>query len=242
MPQFDILVHVRSAEGESLSARAAFALARRLDACAHGMFVASLGAVAFSTPETVVFQVHEADHFYEEALGMRNWWQAETAAHGVAGDWLVAQGEPVEALCHAARWCDLVVAERPTLNPDAPTGWGTVSRTVFGAGTPVVVVPQTARVDTLGERIVIAWNHSRESIRAIHGALPLLQRAAQVTVLDGARREDLIGVRHLPHLDLRAYLARHEVKAEFTPFAPKSDHGAAILSAARDTHADLVVM
>jgi nucleotide-binding universal stress UspA family protein len=242
MPQFDILVHVRNAEGDSLSARAAFALARRLDAHLHGMHVASLGAVAFSTPETVVFQVHEADHFYEEALSRRSWWQGLLDQHAVGGDWLVAQGEPVEALCHAARWCDLVVAERPTLNPDAPTGWGTVSRTVFGAGVPVVVVPQTAKVDTLGDRVLIAWNHSRESIRAIHGALPLLKRAANIVVLDGARREDLLGARHLPHLDLQQYLTRHGVTAQFRAFTPKSDFGPGILAVAHETRADLIVM
>jgi nucleotide-binding universal stress UspA family protein len=242
MPHFDILVHVRNADGESLAARAAFALARRLDAHLYGMQVASLGAVAFSTPETVVFQVHEADHFYDEALARKNWWQSQLDAHAVSGEWLVAQGEPVEALCHAARWCDLVVAERPTLNPDAPTGWGAVSRTVFGAGVPVVVVPQTAKVDVLGERILIAWNHSRESIRAICGALPLLRRAASVIVLDGARREDIFGARHLPHLDLKKYFARHGVNAEFHAFTPKNDYGAAILAAAHEAESDLIVM
>jgi nucleotide-binding universal stress UspA family protein len=242
MPQFDILVHVRNADGDSLAARAAFVLARRLDAHLHGMYVASLGAVAFSTPETVVFQVHEADHFYDEALARRSWWQGLLDAHTASGEWLVAQGEPVEALCHAARWCNMVVAERPTLNPDAPTGWGTVSRTVFGAGVPVFVVPETAKIPTLGERILIAWNHSREAIRAIHGALPLLRQAAQVIVLDGVQQDALIGARHLPHLDLQKYFARHGVSAQFREFKPKNDNGAAILAAAHETQADMIVM
>ncbi len=242
MPQFDILVHVRSADGESLAARAAFMLARRLDAHLHGMYVASLGAVAFSTPETVVFQVHEADHFYDEAMARRSWWQGLLDSHAVSGEWLVAQGEPVEALCHAARWCHLVVAERPTLNPDAPTGWGTVSRTVFGAGVPVVVVPETAKVQALGERVLIAWNHSREAIRAIHGALPLLRQAAHIVVLDGVQQDALIGARHLPHLDLQKYFQRHGIDAEFREFKPKNDYGAGILAAAHEVNADMIVM
>jgi nucleotide-binding universal stress UspA family protein len=235
-------VHVRSAEGESLAARAGFALAQRLQAYLYGLYVAPMGAVAFSTPETVVFQVHEADHLFDEAMARKDWWQAQLDAHHAAGEWLVAQGEPVEALCHAARWCDLVVAERPTLNPDAPTGWGTVSRTVFGAGAPVIVVPETAKVGTLGERILIAWNHSRESMRAIHGVLPLLTRATQVVVLDGTQGEDLLGARHLPKLDLPAWFARRGIAAEFRSFAPKSDYGAAILNVAHEMNADLIVM
>jgi nucleotide-binding universal stress UspA family protein len=242
MSHWDILVHVRSADSDSLAARAAFALARRLDAHLYGMQVAALGAVAFSTPETVVFQVHEADHFYEEALARQKWWQALLDTHALKGEWLVAQGEPVEALCHAARWCDLVVAERPTLNPDAPTGWGTVSRTVFGAGVPVVVVPQKATLDTLGENVLVAWNHSRESIRAMHWALPLLKRAARVVVLNGTPRDDGLGVRHLPHLDLQDFLTRHGVNAQLRDFNPKGDYGAAILAAAHDMPADMIVM
>ncbi|MDR3388007.1 MAG: universal stress protein [Rudaea sp.] len=242
MPQFDILVHVRNTNGESLAARAAFVLAQRLEAHLYGMHVASLGAVAFSTPETVVFQVHEADHFYDEALARRNWWQGLLEAHTISGEWLVAQGEPVEALCHAARWCDLVVAERPTLNPDAPTGWGTVSRTVFGAGVPVVVVPEAAKIQTLGESVLIAWNHSREAIRAIHGSLPLLRKGAKIVVLDGVQQDALIGARHLPHLDLQKYFSRHGVAAEFRAFNPKNDYGSAILASAHEMQADMIVM
>jgi nucleotide-binding universal stress UspA family protein len=242
MSSFDIVVHVRDTGGEPHAARAAFALANRLQAYTYGLYVAPLGAVAFSTPETVVFQINEADRLYNEAIGKRDWWSALLRTNQCGGEWLVAQGEPVEALCHAARWCDLVVAERPTLQADAPTGWGTVSRTVFGAGTPVVVVPEAAKSMTLGERVLVAWNHSREAMRAIHGAVPVLMRAAQIVVLDGAPQQDRLGARHLPQLDLRAWLARRGVKAEFRNFTPKNDFGAAILAAAHETQSDLIVM
>lgn len=242
MAKLDILVHLRSHEGESLAAGVALALARRLEAYVYGLYVAPMGSVAFSTPETVVFQVHEADHLYDEAIGQGGWWRSLLAQNGVAGEWLVAQGEPVEAICHAARWCDLVVAKRPVLNPDAPVGWGTVSRTVFGAGVPVVVVPETAKIGEIGARVLIAWNHSREATRAIRGALPLLAKAQQIVVLDGAEQPVLVGARHLPQLDLRDFFARHGVSAEFRDFSVRSDYGAAILDAAHAMQADLIIM
>lgn len=242
MARIDILVHLRSHEGETLAGAVALALARRVEAYVYGLYVAPMGSVAFSTPETVVFQVHEADHLFEEALAQGGWWKSLLDEAGVAGEWLVAQGEPVEAICHAARWCDLVVAKRPVLNPDAPIGWGTVSRTVFGAGVPVVVVPETAKIGELGARVLVAWNHSREATRAIRGALPLLQRAEQIVVLDGTEQQLLIGARHMPQLDLEAYFARHGVNAEFREFAVRSDYGAAILDAARIMQADMIVM
>lgn len=242
MPRFDILVHLRRHDGDSLAATFGFALARRLKAHVLGLHVASLGSVAYSTLETVVFQVQEADDLYRAALAQRPAWERRLAAQGLDGEWLVAQGEPVEAICHAARWCDLVVAERPQLHADAPVGWGTVSRTVFGAGVPVVVVPQSAKTGSIGERIVIAWNHSREAARAIHGALPLLRLAQEIVVLDGVEQQSLVGARHLPQLDLAAYFARHGIVAEFRDFKPKSDYGAGIVAAAREGAADLIVM
>jgi len=242
MARFDILVHVRSYEGDSLAATVALALARRLDAYVSGLHVAALGTVAYSTLETVVFQVQEADDLYHTAIAQRESWAQRLGAAGVAGDWLVAQGEPVEAICHAARWCDLVVAERPQLNADAPIGWGLVSRAVFGAGVPVVVVPETAKPASVGERVLVAWNHSREAARAIHGALPLLRLAKQVVVLDGAEQASLVGARHLPALDLAGYLARHGVTAEFRPFTVTSGYGAGILDAAHAAQSDLIVM
>ncbi len=238
----DILVHVRAASGNSLAAKAALAIARRTPCYLYGMQIAPLGGIVFSTPETAVFQAQDADDLFRAAQARQSWWEQILANGAASGEWLAAQGEPVEALCHAARWCDLIVADRPTSNPEAPTGWGTVSRTVFGAGIPVVVVPQAAEIASLGERVLIAWNRSRESTLAIRGALPLLKTAQQIVVLDGMPNEDRLGARHLPPFDLAAYLARHEVNAQFRRFAPKGEFGANILAAARETESDMIVM
>jgi nucleotide-binding universal stress UspA family protein len=243
MSQLDILVHVRNTGGDSLAVRAALAIARRIgNAYLYGLYAAPLGAVAFSTPETVVFQATEADQLYRDALGRRGWWQAQLDAAGAHGEWLVAQGEPVEALCLASRWCDLIVAERPTLNPDAPIGWGTVSRTVFGAGVPVLVVPETAKADSVGARVLVAWNHSREAMRAIRGALPVLTRAELVIVLDGTPQEDRLVMRHQPRVDLSSWFERRGIPAQFRSFTPKGDPGAGILANARESGADMIVM
>ena len=146
-------------------------------------------------------------------------------------------------LCHAARWSDLVVVERPQLNPDAPTGWGVVSRTVFAASAPVVVVPDSVTLERAATHIVVAWNCSREAALAIRGALPLLRLAEQVVVLEGDPVENPFGLRYLPKLDLRTWLTRHGVAAEFRAFKPPTkERGAALLEAAHALSADLIVM
>lgn len=236
----DVLVHLRRYDGDPAAARAARLLAQRVEAKLHGLYVAPIPPAAFTSPETVAVLVHESDRRYREAQGAGAWWSG--LLQGAAGDWLVALADPLDAVAHAARWCDLVVIERPMQNPDAPVGWGLVSRSVFDGGAPVLVVPDTAALATLGERIVVAWNGSREAVRAVHGALPLLARAGQILVLDGSSEPDAGGMLKLPRFDLAAYLSRHGIRADFHPFGGGSGKGVEILDAAHTATADLVVM
>lgn len=243
MAKLDVLIHLRRTDAVTPAASVGLALAKRLNAWTTGIHVVAIAPAAFASPEAVALQVHEADAMVDEAKARETWWLEQLAARGLEGEWQVSQGDTVEVLCHAARWSDLVVVERPQLNPDAPTGWGLVSRTVFASSAPVVVVPDAVKPECAGARIVVAWNSSREAIRAIRGALPLLQRADRVVVLEGDPVENPFGLRHLPRLDLRAWLARHDVAAEFRAFKPTSkERGTRLLEAAHADSADLIVM
>jgi nucleotide-binding universal stress UspA family protein len=220
MAEPDLLIHLRRTDAPTPVLRVGLSLAERLGAWTSGLHVVPIAPAAFASPEAVALQVHEADALVDEARLSEPWWRAQLDARGLRGEWLVSQGDTVEVICHAARWSDLVVVERPQLNPDAPTGWGLVSRTVFGSAAPVVVVPDSVTGERAGARIVVAWNCSREAVRAIRGAMPLLARAEHVVVLEG-----------------------EAVDAQFRPFkATQKDRGAALLDAARAESADLIVM
>lgn len=240
--QLDILVHVRRAEAQSPAVRVGLALAQRLRAWATGLEIVPIAPAAFASPEAVALYVGEADSLYQEALDRGAFWREQLAGAGVQGEWQVSQGDTVEALCHASRWADLLVMERPLLNRDAPTGWGLVSRTLLAASAPLVVVPETASWETVGRHPVVAWNQSRESMLAIHGALPILRQAETVTVLVGDPGENPFGLRYLPHCDLRAWLTRRGIDARFEPFTAARDRGAALLDTVRARHGDLIVM
>ena len=242
MRAFDLLIHLRRCEDGTPSGEAGLRLAARLGAHALGLHVVTQSPVAFATPEAVALHASESTHLFDEARTRAPWWQSQLDRHGVSGEFQVVQGDAVEALCHAARWSDLVVVERPVLNPDAPTGWGIVSRTVFGSSSPVVVVPEAARVANAGSHIVVAWNGSREAMLAIRGALPLLERAGRVSVLEGEIAPNPFGTSYLPSIDLRAWLSRRGIAATFQPFRPEKEHGRAVLDAAHTLDADLIVI
>ena len=50
---------------------------------------------------------------------------------------------------------------------------------------PSLVIPYIGPAATLGERVTIAWDASREAARAVNDALPLLERAQAVEVVIG---------------------------------------------------------
>ncbi|MBO9664265.1 universal stress protein [Dokdonella sp.] len=239
---FEVAIHLRRTDAPTPASEVGLALAKRLDAWAIGLHVVPLSPVAFASPEAVALYTGEVDELYRTAVEHAAQWRSLLDRHGVAGEWQVTQGDVVESLCHASRWCDLVVVERPQLVPDAPTGWGVVSRTVFGASAPVVVVPESAKPGSVATRVLIAWNQSREAMLAIRGALPLLARAERVLILEGDLVENPFGLRYLPKFDLRAWLARHGIDAEIRPFSGGKERGAALLDAARTDAADLIVM
>lgn len=242
MSDFDVVIHLRRCDSVVPATQAGLSLAARLGAHAMGLHVVALSTAAFVSPEAVAVQVNETSHLLDEARLRAPWWQEQLEQRGLKGEFQVVQGDSVDALCHAARWSDLVVTERPCANPDAPVGWGIASRTVFGTSTPVVVVPEAARVDKVGEHMLVAWNASREAALAIHGAMPLLKRADKVTVLEGEAGPSPLGFENLPALDLRAWFERRGINAEFRPFKPAKDHGPALLEAANQADANLIVI
>jgi nucleotide-binding universal stress UspA family protein len=242
MSEFDILIHLRRLEDGAPATEAGLALASRLGAHALGLHVVAMSTAAFVSPEAVAVQVNETSHLLEEARLRESWWQEQLARHGVQGEFQVVQGDAVDALCHAGRWSDLIVAERPCTHPDAPVGWGITSRTVFGSSAPVVVVPEGARVDRIGEHMLIAWNASREAMLAVHGALPLLKRASKVTLLEGQPNPAPFVAENLPKIDLRAWLQRRGIEVEVRPFNPAKDHGPALLETANELEVNLIVL
>jgi nucleotide-binding universal stress UspA family protein len=152
-------------------------------------------------------------------------------------------GIPASVVVAEARSADLVIASQD--NPDwALTGHLDVAeQIVMESGRPVLVMPKTERAGPLGERILVAWNNSRESARAAFDALPLLRTAKEVRVLWVNPEASKRTAGDLPGFDLCAALARHGVHCEAAG-VPASDAraGHALLDAADGFKADMLVM
>ncbi len=82
-----------------------------------------------------------------------------------------------------ARFADLCILSQDVSVAATATGYTFSEELLFVAGRPVIFVPARGSFKTLGQHILVAWNSSRAATRAVNDALPLIERAQQVTVL-----------------------------------------------------------
>lgn len=128
-------------------------------------------------------------------------------------EWRRSLSEPTETMAAIARAADLIVAgggdQSAKLDPSRAVDTG---RLILTAGRPVLLCPRGA--DRLSPRsVLVAWKDTRESRRALADALPFLQRAQEIVVLEVCAEHDkpYAAVRGA---DLIAALGRHGVTAQ----------------------------
>jgi len=162
---------------------------------------------------------------------------------GLSVEWRVAEGFESDPALHA-RYVDLTILGQ--LDPD---GGDTASirpqpeLVALASGRPILAVPYAGQFETVGKRVLIGWNATREATRAVNDAMPLLAAADVVTVLTIDAREGPDAHGELPGADISLHLARHGVKAAVERTVSAGvPAGEVLLSRAADLGADLLVI
>jgi nucleotide-binding universal stress UspA family protein len=164
------------------------------------------------------------------------------AKAGVEVDWQIGEGNASELLALAGRYYDLVIVEQTTFAVDE-IGRDVAEECTVQCGRPVLILPKDRNLASVGRRIVIGWNASRQAAAAVQGALGLITRAESVTVLNGRDKDVFPSVTRWPKLDIAAYLERHGARVRAVPFdASDAEAGAKLIEAAKEADADLLVM
>ncbi len=151
--------------------------------------------------------------------------------------------EPAQVAAHHAHYADLAVVAGAI----GDTAEGAVTQACFGgllleSGRPVLVVPPRCKTVLPPKRIVLAWRPTREASRALHDAMPFLERAEQVDILVIDAVDGELGQGDEPGADAAAHLVRHGVKANVV----RRDAGARsvssiVLEHARESNAQMIV-
>jgi len=239
-----ILVHIDPGKRCSARVEVAIRLARQYDA-----HLVALHAIApFEPPGYVMAEMGPALIETQKHAAAAEMVRAEgeftkqTSAAGFRNiEWRTAIDDPVDAMTLHARYADLIVigqtgsSDRSNIADDFP------ERLVLAAGRPVLILPSAGSFPSVGKRILVAWNPSREATRAVTDAIPLLQLADKVHVMAVNPRRGEHG--RVPGADIGLYLARHGVRVEVkTDNGAEIDVGNELLSRAADLDADLIVM
>ncbi|MBF0269623.1 MAG: universal stress protein [Alphaproteobacteria bacterium] len=246
MPYKDILVHVDSSKNCPSRIELAVSVARTQNAHLIGLFIATAPDVPEFVQSLMGQQVQDLQaRFQKEAQEQaRKMWDEATGQSGLSLEWRAVEGDPVEQLSMHGRYADLVVVGQRDNSIGGDGGSVDIAdELVFELGRPVMVVPYIGNFKKLGERVMVAWNASRESTRAVGDTIPLLRDAKQVVVLAINPHGGQSGHGAVPGADISQHLARHNVKAEAQHvFAEDIDVGNMLLSRAADENIDLIVM
>jgi len=218
----DLLVHVNVSKHCRGRLEIAAQLAKAFDAHLTGLFTSAASDVPFFMMEEIAAKIEPT---------MRAWWmqmrdnaKAEFEAFrqksGVAADWLDVEGDASETACYHARYADLTVVGQIDPEELLPRPeYGVPERVALESGRPVLIVPYAGKFTDVGKQILVAWNGSAQSSRAVNDALPFLAKAERVTVLtinpDNLRK----GTIDRPGTHIAAHLMRHGIKADVRELA-----------------------
>ena len=179
----------------------------------------------------------------EQRARARAIFDSALAEYGPPLEWHEVQGDlPAWGVAQAALYADLLVLGQydPDHLPTFDVPKDLVESVIVDSGRPALVIPHTGTFDSVGRNVLIAWKPSRETARAVGGALPLLKRADRVQVVAWGRdsfapAETTFGI--------DPYLTWHGVEAKIHRHPePPTELGEILLSRVADENADLLVM
>jgi nucleotide-binding universal stress UspA family protein len=149
--------------------------------------------------------------------------------------WMEKTGSPQRVIGIIGPLSDLLVVSRPE-GKDGSVARLFLVAALMASARPVLVLPQAGEW-SVGKRICIAWNQSKDAALAVASALPLLQLAQHVSIV-------CCGTENHPgpkSSQLAAYLKAWGIQSERLTTRGNDDNRE-ILSAFKSTKSDLLVM
>lgn len=230
----DILVHIESTSDNSVAEFAA-RLAEK-----HGARLTGLSLLPPTPSYYEVSGMVSAPAFDEQALAAEARAIFDNAIRNVdiRTEWRESNGPAIRDLTLHARFADVtILAHRDT------NSWfqGLANQFLLNSGHAAILVPNGWTGSETASRATVGWNSTLESARALHHALPLLEKAEfvkVVTVAETAMANDASDA----GLDITSHLGAHGIDAELCYAEICDDAGQSLLDRAAEDNCDLLVM
>ncbi|MFI4976839.1 MAG: universal stress protein [Caulobacterales bacterium] len=212
----DLLVHVDGDEAGRQRVAFTVELALRTGARLTGLHVRPPPEISprYKPSQVDAAVAQHAAKLAADAHAAREFFESEAGRRLSDARWIDAQGDIVDGVSTRARFADLVVLgqsewQHPPEKHPLPIAHSIVLR----CGRPVLVVPAGVMTPSLA-KVAVAWDGSREAVRAVHDALPILELAQVVHLVamvapSGVGDEDAVDVG-----SLLTHLANHGISVE----------------------------
>jgi len=221
----DLLVYVDETECALERLRLAADLARRHKSHLIALYVEQLSAAQIEQQATdelgldCAADMRELDRRNDESMAkgaerMRLALELLAQEKSIDTEWRCLKGIASVLVPQHARHADLCILDHELAVDVNPAGYSFSEQMIFVTGRPVLFVPVTGHFETLGRRLLVAWNSSRVSARALHDALPLIERAEHTTVLMVNPAKFINRHGALPPKQMLEHLRRHDATVE----------------------------
>lgn len=242
-----LLVDLCEGPHVSTRVRVALRLARELEAQLVGLAPTGLA----SLPATID---GACDLFNDSAIEWQALRQAAKAraerfiracdgADRLSFESIVDEAAEAASLIGHARCSDLVImGQADPARREQAQRQAILEHVLIESARPVLVVPCTGATESLGQRVLVAWDGSRAASRAVADAMPLLQRAGQVRLVTWNEGETAVATALERLTALGGWLARHGVQTTQQVETASVPVGDALLSLAFDQSCDLIVL
>lgn len=159
------------------------------------------------------------------------------AREDISWDIVEECGDPAAEIRNVAGLADLIVVTSHSDQPEGLSARRIAAELAAKSDSPVLAVPPGCTGLNVGGRVLVAWDGSPESDVALRAALPLLQLASDVTIIEVTRAEG-----HPSPEEAATYLSRHGIHARAVEKVTDDPVSDAILARARAIGASYIVM
>ncbi|WP_419904380.1 universal stress protein [Kiloniella sp.] len=152
--------------------------------------------------EIIELKRAEADN---QAKRLKNNFEDLFSLHSKTCEWRQQEGRVNDILSFNARFTDLTIISQPSDNLVNEREFS--DSLIMEHGLSILAVPEEKIPDNMTDNILIAWNGSPESARAVKNALPLLEVSQKVVLLSvGKLERNAISAK-----EMQEHLLRHDI-------------------------------
>jgi nucleotide-binding universal stress UspA family protein len=237
-----ILVHVQNDETAQPRLRCACALAARFEAALIGVGAEMIQPMATGSGAANVdagWYVAMRDIVEAELKGAADRFDAASANIRSGAIWESGLDLPAQAVARSSRAADLIVASVGPGGRNDPYRDAGPADLALLTGRPVLVA-HAGSAPLSAKRIVLAWKDTREARRAMSDAMPFLESAESVLVLEVCPEEDKDEAKIRTDEVVEA-LRRHKVTAEAKVVIHQHADSSQVVLQAKAFGADLII-